>query len=67
MRQGQIRTDPKHISFKFMPRRPKKVEENIFCTMGEFFAKDRIAPKIKQLRYKYKKTLDLGTQSRAGR
>ena len=35
--------------------------------MGEFFKKDRISPKIKQLRYQYRKALDLGTQSGAGR
>ena len=45
----------------------KKEAENIFSTLGEFFTKDRIAPKIKQLDYKYKKTLDLGKQIGAGR
>ena len=46
---------------------PKKAAENVFSTIGELFMKDRIAPKIKQLRYKYRKTLKLGTQSGAGR
>ena len=41
---------------------PKKVAENIFNTLGEFFTKDRIALKIKQLRYKYRKVLDLGNK-----
>ena len=45
----------------------KKVAENIFSTLRKFFKKDRIAPKIKQLRYKYRKVLDLGKQSVAGR
>ena len=46
---------------------PKKVAENIFSTLGEFFKKDRIASKIKQLRYTYRKALNLGKQSGAGR
>ena len=50
MRQGQIRTDPKHICFKF------------FNILVEFFTKDRIAFKVKQLRYKYRKALDLGNK-----
>ena len=45
---------------------PKKVAETIFSAMGEFFTKDRIAPKIKQLRYKYRKALELGVESGAG-
>ena len=44
----------------------KKIADNTFSAMGEFFKKDRISPKIKQLRYKYRKVLDLGTQSGAG-
>ena len=62
MCQGQKCTDP--ICFKFIP---KKVAENILSTLGEFFTKDRIAPKIKQLRYKYRKALDFGKQSGDGR
>ena len=34
--------------------------------MGEIFRKDQIAAKIKQLPYKYRKALDLGTQGGAG-
>ena len=45
----------------------KKVVENILSTMREFFTKDRIAPEIKQLRFKYRKALELVTQSGAGR
>ena len=45
----------------------KKVAENIFSTVRKFFTKDRIAPKIKQLRFKYRKALDLVIQSGAGR
>ena len=41
---------------------PNKVAENIFNTLEEFFTKDRIALKIKQLRYKYRKALDLGNK-----
>ena len=44
MCQGQIFTDPKHICFKFIPR-----VDNIFSTLGDFFTKDRIVLKIKQL------------------
>ena len=62
MCQGQKRTGP--ICFKFIP---KKIAENIFSTLGEFFAKDWIAPKIKQRRYKHRKALDLGKQSGDGR
>ena len=61
--KGQIDTDPKHICFKFL----QKVAENIFSILRVFFTKDRIATKIKQLRYKYSNALDLGKQSEAGR
>ena len=34
--------------------------------MGGFFTKDRIAPKIKQLHYKYRKALDMWKSFRYG-
>ena len=51
----------KHILWAYLPQIcPKKGAETIFSTMGAFFRKDLIASKIKQLRYKYRKALDLG-------
>ena len=56
MCRGQIRTDPKHICFTFI-----RVAD-ISSTLEDFFTKDRTAPKVKQVRYKYRKDLDLGKQ-----